>query len=305
MRLNKFLLASLFFSTIFIACEKEEDDTPDVEPERDRAAQEVDDQEALQEYLQTHFYNYEEFENPPEGFDYQIKIDTIDAANADKTPLIESPLLETKTVLWEDLDYTMYVLKVREGASEEPQPKFTDSTFVSYRGELLNQEMFDNSVNPLWFDLTKVIPGFGRAFVDFRGASGFTVNPDNTVEWNNDYGIGAVFMPSGLAYFSNGQEGIPAYSPLVFTFNLYGVNEADHDRDGIPSWQEDLNEDMIIGNDDTDENSLPNYIDSDDDGDMIPTREEIVIEEDGSITFPDSDGDGTPDYLDTDYVEGQ
>lgn len=305
MRLNKFLLAALFFTTVFVSCEKEDDDTPDVEPPRDRAEQEVDDQVALQEYLETHFYNYEEFENPPEGFDYQIRIDTIDAANADKTPLIESPLLETKTVLWEDVDYTMYVLKVREGAPEKPQPKFTDSTFVSYRGELLNQKMFDNSENPLWFDLTKVIPGFGRAFTEFRGASGFTVLPDNTVEWNNDYGIGAVFMPSGLAYFANPQEKIPPYSPLVFTFNLYGVNEADHDGDGIPSWMEDVNGDQIIGNDDTDENLLPNYIDSDDDGDFIPTREEIIIEEDGTITFPDSDGDGTPDYLDTDYVQGQ
>lgn len=304
MRLNKFLLASLFFATVFISCDKD-DDGPEEIPVRDRAEQEVADQEALQEYLQTHFYNYEEFENPPEGFDYRLTIDTIDAANADKTPLIESPLLETKTVLWEDVDYTMYVLKVREGASEKPQPKFTDSTFVSYRGALLNREMFDNSVNPLWFDLTQVIPGFGRAFIDFRGASGFTVLPDNSVEWNNDYGIGAVFMPSGLGYFNTAQSDIPAYSPLVFTFNLYGVNEADHDGDGVPSWMEDVNEDMIIGNDDTDDNGVPNYLDTDDDGDFIPTREEIIIEEDGSLILPDSDGDGIPDYLDPDYVEGQ
>ncbi len=45
---------------------------------------------------------------------------------------------------------------------------------------------------------------------------------------------------------------------------------------------------------------LANHADSDDDNDGIPTLEEIIINEDGSITFPDTDGDGIPDYLDKD-----
>lgn len=302
MRLNKFLLACLFSAALLVSCDKD-DDNPEQVPPRDRAEQEIADQEALQAYLETHFYNYEEFDNPPEGFDYRLEIDSIDAANADKTPLSESPNLQQKIVQWEGIDYTMYVLKVREGAEE--QPKFTDSTFVSYRGELLSQKVFDSSITPLWFDLTQVIPGFGRALTEFKGASGFTVQSDNTVEWTNDYGIGAAFFPSGIGYFNNATGTIPAYSPLVFTFHLYGVNEADHDGDGIPSWMEDLNEDKIITNDDTDSDGRPNYMDADDDGDFIPTREEIIIEEDGSLIFPDGDGDGVPDYLDPDYVEGQ
>ena len=44
---------------------------------------------------------------------------------------------------------------------------------------------------------------------EFKGASGFQVNPDNTVTFNNDYGIGAMFLPSGLGYFANGQLDIP------------------------------------------------------------------------------------------------
>ena len=64
---------------------------------------------------------------------------------------------------------------------------------------------------------------------------------------------------------------------------------------------EDLNDDENVANDDTDEDLYPNYIDADDDGDFIPTREEIIIDEEtGEITFPDSDNDGTPDYLDGD-----
>lgn len=302
MRLNKFLLAYLFLAALLISCDKE-DDNPEMVPPRDRGEQEVEDQEALREYLETHFYNYEEFENPTEGFDYTVRIDTIDEANADKIPLIESDLLESKTFAFEGVDYEIYILKVREGVGD--QPKFTDSTFVSYRGELLDQSRFDGSVTPVWFDLSQTILGFTQGIVEFKGASGFEVRSDNTVEWNNDYGVGAIFLPSGLGYFNNAQPAIPAYSPLVFLVNLYGVNEADHDRDGIPSWMEDLNEDQIIANDDTDGDGRPNYLDTDDDGDFIPTREEIIIEEDGSLTFPDGDNDGIPNYLDPDYVEGQ
>ena len=300
MNLKKFLFLPVFAAALFISCDKDDEGGAEPEPPRDRGEQEIADQEALDAYLNTHFYNYEDFQNPPADFNYQIEIDTINAANADKTPLSQSPLLESKTYTYEGVDYKIYLLKVREGAEGEYQPKFSDSTFVSYKGTLLNRNMFDASVNPVWFDLTRTIPGFSQSLSEFRGASGFEVQPDNTIKWNNDYGIGAVFLSSGLGYFNNGQASIPAYSPLVFTFRVYGANEADHDNDGIPSWMEDINEDEQVNNDDTDGNFVPNYLDADDDGDFVPTKEEIVINEDGSITFPDTDADGTPDYLDSD-----
>ncbi|WP_424494705.1 FKBP-type peptidyl-prolyl cis-trans isomerase [Salinimicrobium sp. GXAS 041] len=299
MRLNKILLAGFFMTAFLVACDNDDDSGTDPIPERDRGEQEVEDREALEEYLSTHFYNYEDFENPSEDFDNVIRIDTINEANADKTPLSESNLLEEITVSRDDVDYTIYVLKVREGEGEKPT--FADSTFVTYRGQLLDRTLFDNAVTPVWFDLTRVVPGFSQGVSEFRGASSYEVNPDNSVTWSNDYGIGAVFMPSGLGYFSTRQGVISPYSPLVFTFKLYLVNEADHDNDGIPSYMEDVNNDENIANDDTDEDLYPNYIDEDDDGDFIPTREEIIInEETGEITFPDSDNDGTPDYLDGD-----
>ena len=61
---------------------------------------------------------------------------------------------------------------------------------------------------------------------------------------------------------------------------------------------EDLDGDGILSNDDSDENSTPNYLDADDDGDGTPTRDEIIINEDGSLEFPDTSGNGIPDYLD-------
>ncbi|GHA51421.1 hypothetical protein GCM10007103_34960 [Salinimicrobium marinum] len=299
MRLNKILLAGFFMTAFLVGCNDDDDNGTDEVEERDRTEQELADREALEEYLQTHFYNYEDFENPSEGFDYVVRFDTINEANADKTPLIESDLLESKTVTRGEVDYTIYVLKVREG--EGDKPTFADSTFVTYRGELLNRRMFDNAVTPVWFDLPQLIEGFTEGVIEFRGATNFDVNEDNSVTWTNDYGVGAVFMPSGLGYYSRPQGGIPPYSPLIFSINLYGVNQADHDNDGIPSYMEDINGDGVLGNDNTDNDNLPNFIDDDDDGDFIPTREEIEIDpETGELSFPDKDNDGTPDYLDSD-----
>lgn len=300
MRINKFFIVSLFLAVLTISCEKD-DDNPggEVVPPRDRGEQEIDDQEALQAYLATHFFNYEDFENPPEDFDYVVRLDSIDGANAEKIPLIESDLLESKTVRRDSVDYTIYILTVREGMGE--QPTFADSTFVTYAGELLSGSLFDNTVTPIWLDLANSVPGFSQALTAFKGATGFEVNPDNTITWTKDYGIGAVFMPSGLGYFSVPRTGIPPYSPLVFSFNLFNVNQTDHDGDGIPSFLEDLDGNENLGTDNTDEDRLVNFMDPDDDNDFIPTREEIVINEDGSIEFPDEDGDGTPDYLDSDF----
>ncbi len=92
-------------------------------------------------------------------------------------------------------------------------------------------------------------------------------------------------------------DGFPC--DLIFSFQLYIVNQADHDLDGIPSYLEDLDNDRIVANDDSDEDTLPNYLDTDDDGDGTPTKDEITINEDGTVSFPDTNGDGIPDYLDT------
>ncbi|MBK5192950.1 MAG: hypothetical protein JJE07_07010 [Flavobacteriaceae bacterium] len=307
MRLNKLFIIGVLASTFLISCKKDDKNDIETVPPRDRGEQAIDDDEAILAYLQTHFYNAEDFQNPAANFNYIVNFDTITGDNANKTPIIDSDLLTTKTVRKDSIDYTIYILKIREGAGDKPT--FADSTFQNYKGELLNQDLFDNTANPVWFDhpgtLTQANPGIAvvaltQAMLEFGEASGFSVNEDNTVSWNNDFGIGAVFLPSGLGYFNASPPAIPIYSPLIFSFQLYGVNEADHDRDGIPSYMEDLDGDGILYNDDTSASRIPNYLDADDDADGTPTREEIIINEDGSIEFPDTNSNGTPDYLDPD-----
>lgn len=292
-------------SISIISCKNDDDTGPETIPIRDRGEQAIEDDAALIAYLQTHFYNEEDFQNPSEGFDYRIKFDSIEGANSDKTPLIDSDFLETKVITRNEVDYNVYILKIREGVGDHPT--FADSTFQNYRGELLDGISFDNTANPVWFDhpgtLSQANPGIAvvaltEALVEFGEASDFTVNEDNTVTFTDDFGVGAVFLPSGLAYFNNPTSNIPAYSPLIFSFQLYKVNQADHDQDGIPSFLEDLDNDRIVANDDSDGDRIPNYLDRDDDNDGTPTREEIVINEDGSIEFPDTNGNGVSDYLD-------
>ena len=79
-------------------------------------------------------------------------------------------------------------------------------------------------------------------------------------------------------------------------------DNVDYDFDGIPTTLEDLNGDGNLENDDTDGDGIPNFLDNDDDGDMILTSAEYVFTNTGrnTMTLRDTDGDGTPDYLDND-----
>lgn len=160
------------------------------------------------------------------------------------------------------------------------------------------------------------------------------MNSDGITNYNN-FGLGVMFVPSGLAYFSGTASGtLTAYSNLIFKFELLQYEEVDHDGDGIPSYIEDLDANMDVLDDDTDEDLAPNYLDVDDDNDGVSTFDELmsitytvdtnVNEEEpvlgegeyeisrsetaGVITINtvkvvDSDSNGTPDYLQEDIAE--
>ena len=75
-----FILLILFFG-----CKK--DNSDQVEEIRDLSEQTIADNSALIEYLETHFYNYEDFQDPDNQT--KIKFDTIANENSNKTPLID------------------------------------------------------------------------------------------------------------------------------------------------------------------------------------------------------------------------
>ena len=78
----KKIIFILLFSIIIISCKKEEQ----VELPRDIAEQAITDDQIIEDYLSTHFYNYEDFENL--SYDESIIIDTIRGENSSKIPLI-------------------------------------------------------------------------------------------------------------------------------------------------------------------------------------------------------------------------
>ncbi|WP_435625119.1 FKBP-type peptidyl-prolyl cis-trans isomerase [Flagellimonas sp.] len=328
--MRKRILVFSLFATLFFSCS--DDDGPNLEAVPPRLLAEVapENDEEIQEFLQTHFYNYEEFTSPPAGFDFKIVIDTIAGDNADKRPLSEfvdnvditvSSFEHGLEVEENDIPHRLYYLSARPtndevaslkaaGTCPECFPTVADSVFVRWEGKLLDGSVFDGAANPVWFDLARLqdltqgFRGFTEGMPFIQRGENIVENGDGTVTVEN-FGVGVIIFPSGLGSFNALSASIPQYSPLIFTVDLFTLNNTDHDGDGIPSIEEDLDGDGYLYNDNTDSDSefppLANFQDGDDDGDGISTREEIT-DEDGNIIrpFPDSDNDGVPDYLDPD-----
>lgn len=284
----------VLFLVLFFGCNN--DDSSQAEEIRDLSEQTLIDDFALTEYLESHFYNYEDFENFPNDYPLEIILDTIDAEKNDKTPLINQVTKKRIELVDGDggkVNADLYYLVARQGIGS--RPSVADSTFVTYRGNLLNGSQFDERIYPIWFDLLSVVRGFREVLPEFSEGD-FSIKSDGTYEFK-DYGQGILFVPSSLGYFSNSSSLIPAYSPLIFTVSLHLVNQSDHDSDGILSIDEDVDNDNNPLNDDTDNDGIPNLYDTDDDGDGILTSDEYDQNQDGIVD--DSDNDGIPDYLDS------
>ncbi|MDI1257152.1 MAG: T9SS type A sorting domain-containing protein [Flavobacterium sp.] len=74
----------------------------------------------------------------------------------------------------------------------------------------------------------------------------------------------------------------------------------DADTDAIPTAEEDINNDGNLANDDTDGDGMPNYLDDDDDGDLVLTNIELINLGGRTSTYQDTDNDGIANYLDID-----
>lgn len=295
--MNKLLspLLSLFLIAItIVACSE---DTMTSEPPRDYQDQYAVDNDSLINYLKSHYYNYEDFQSAAADEFVEFKIDTIPTGSTTLISLYDQVTTESIIITNsddEEIAHNYYYLIAREGVGE--RPTVADSTYVTYRGRLLNGTVFDFKTDPIWFDLTSLVRGFSEFTAKLKRGT-YVENTDGTVDFSN-FGAGMVFMPSAMGYYSQTTGVVPAYSPLVFSVNLLTLKRTDHDNDGVLSIDEDLNANKNLLDDNTDNDSLPNFRDTDDDGDGTPTKDELDKDNDG--VYDDTDGDGTPDYLDSD-----
>lgn len=322
------------FSIVLCSSCSNDDNSPDLEAVPPRLLAEVspENDEEIREFLETHFYNYEEFMSPPADFDFRIRIDTIAGDNATKTPLLDFVREATVTVSAsefglsqdeDDIPHKYYYLSarptleeldiIRQGECENCFPTVADSVFVRYEGKLLDGSSFDSALNnPIWFDLaqlqdlTQGFRGFSEGIPNLKTGGDVVINNDGTFTVD-EYGVGLIIFPSGLGNFNRVNSEIPQYSPLMFSIDLFTMNPTDHDGDGIPSIDEDFNGNGFLYDDNADVDGettirFANFQDADDDGDGVSTRNEITDENTGEIIFPypDANSDGIPDYLDPD-----
>jgi FKBP-type peptidyl-prolyl cis-trans isomerase FkpA len=282
----------LFILLVIFAASCSKDNDSGSAPLRDFAEQYAKDLDTIDEFIDTHFMTV--------SADYDVTFTKITTATPGTSIRLQTDYpLDFKIVTDEDndIDYKVYFIKLREGGNKRPSE--VDSVHVSYKGNLINLNQFDYAQNPLWFPLTSTIKGWSEIMPLFKtGFYSTGGGPDPVVF--TDYGAGVMFVPSALGYYGQARTNIPIYSPLIFSFKLFELQYNDHDRDGILSKDE-----VAVAGDnpvdyDTDGDGAPNFVDVDDDGDHILTRNEIHKDGLGNIIFEDCDGDTIPNYLDAD-----
>lgn len=269
---------------VIVSCKKDDDDIIPHDP----VAQALIDDELLVEYLQTHYYI-----PPADGASFGV-IDTI--LNGEESLFLK---VKTENLTFEEVSYKLYYLIGEEGAIDF-YPTKTDSVLAKYNGFELDSTNFDKNTNFNWHPLLDRIEGWKYGLPFFKGGTNIS-QPGEPLAYENT-GKGVIFMPSGLGYAQFGSGSIGFNEPLIFHLEVALVKRVDTDDDGIFNFYEDLNGNKDYNDDDTDENTLPDYRDSDDDGDGKLTKDEGADPNgDGNpVDALDTDGDGTPDYLDAD-----
>ena len=314
----KFYFILSMLSLALFSCSKDKE--AEVAPPREYSVQYATDIKDIEEYLKT--YYIEEVTT-----DFDIKISKIPTGGTQKSIWEQTTYpLQFREVNLHGLKYKLYYLVLNQGVGESPSN--VDAVFTAYKGDYLQQVTkdgvttltvteFERSSNPQqFFQLTSVIRGWSEVFPLFKKGA-HTSNSDGTVSYK-DFGAGVMFIPSGLAYYAAGKGVIPGYSPLIYSFKLLATQRLDHEfkivdqvviaiPDGIMSFQEDLDGDGyvwtkeelnagVINPDDTDGDGIPDFLDTDDDGDGVSTKKEITAANGTLIPFadiPSCDGNTT------------
>ncbi len=305
MTIRSLLLIFTVAILCFLSCKPDDSGDAYIQPARDRTVQQEADKDSLLNYLSTHYYNSSVFGIPGDYTYQDIVITELPDVNNDgvyedlpspetNTLLIDD--IETHVVEYQDVEYEYYILRLNQGGGDAPYS--SDTVNINYFGQFFDGDDFDSTANAANFDLVTLVEAWSLVLPSFGTASNFVENEDGTFSYTN-YGLGVMFIPSGLAYFNSPPFGseISQYENLIFKFELYTSEANDHDEDLILSYLEDLNGNGDVYDDDTDNDGLPNFFDFDDDGDGVLTRYED-IDNDGDPTNDDTDSDGIPNYLD-------
>ncbi len=128
--------------------------------------------------------------------------------------------------------------------------------------------------------------------------SGITFYETFTDAQNNS---NAISNTTAYYNFSNSQTIYASGNGMIKPITLTVIDCAlDADTDGVGTALEDVNNDTNLANDDSDLDGLPNYLDNDDDGDLILTSVEYVFSGKNVTAILDTDNDTIPNYLDND-----
>ena len=291
---NYYTFFLFVLSFLFIQCDETRNTF--VTPLRNYYEQRTTDNDSIVSFLQSHYYNYDEYVNAASTEHVEFTIDSL-TNDPSKIPMIDQVVEQEVKIKDEDGNYishTMYIIPdVRLGVGESPS--FADDAYVTYKGMFLDGYSFDSNDQPTWFSGLSTVRGFYELLPHLERST-WEVDANGNVTFDG-FGTAVVIMPSALGYY--GSSSAPRqYAPLIFAVDLYTFKTADHDGDSVPTVDEDIDGNHHFSDevDDTDGDGTPNYLDNDDDGDGILTIEEYDVDNDG---IPDDrNDDGTPDYLD-------
>lgn len=275
----------LFLSVLVLSCNKDDDSIPTAEitPYSEQYTKDIN---AIDKFLDEN----EMVISSNEEITFNALTAPIDPAKSIR--IQHADKLKFKIIKSNDIDYKVYYLSIQEGVVEK-KPSSVDSVLVSYKGQLLDKTVFDETkTEPTWLMLTGVIKGWSEMIPLFKPGN-FTSTSSNTLTYS-DFGSNILFIPSGLGYYNNAVGKVPAYSPLIFSIRLKDVNYIDHDLDKINSIDEGYDPLTNTYSLDTDGDGIRNFLDVDDDGDGILTKSEST---------GDCDNDGIPNYLDKDKCQ--
>ncbi|MFL9845716.1 FKBP-type peptidyl-prolyl cis-trans isomerase [Flavobacterium rhizosphaerae] len=271
--MNRLLkVLTLVFIALFVSCKK--DDDSNTVPPRDYGEQYAADMDSIENYLKNNY-----IVSVDEDYNIEFAEITDPITQVSIWDQTDYPLMSKQAKSYNEnntVTYTLYYLLLNEGGGNAPTRG--DNILVSYRGTLLNGTQFDYQPYPQGtFSLAETIEAWQELMPLFKSGDYIDI-PDNPnpAEFEN-YGAGVMFVPSGMGYYNNPRSVlIPNYSPLVFTFKLYAVDYTDLDSDGILN-KDETEPGIDIYYYDTDEDGIPNYLDTDDDGDGYTTFYEITI----------------------------